>query len=248
MAHCVIIRFICMMSLFPVAYRIGLSALIGLNLVSCLQSATKPIKLTRAQVVQKNAAQLEWEYREIIAGNRKEQCLLQRALQTAVRAELKHADCAANGCWCEGKSVSTVRISADEWPNVLAVLRRIQPLMSPHRETVVPSDSKVWSINEAGKVVYRPFIHPPLQLGSPRDYLALYDSAGKMLCEVDLWSITRQSRSSTPEEAGCALVLSDADMATLASMPSFRAFFRFAAADWANADWILFSQKSTGRE
>ncbi len=230
--------------LFSAGRGIIVLALAGVTAVSCLQQTPRTMQLTRTQVAQRNLAVLESEYQQHIENNRKVYEQLQIALGKAVRAELVHADCAANGCWCTDKSVKSVRISSEEWFQVLSVLHRTQPLLAPHRETVVPSRPEIWSVNDEGKVVYRDFINPPLQLGDPQDKLMLYDASGRLLFALELWCVTRQSICETPAGAGNALVLSDADFATLASMPSFRAFFRFAAADWGSADWMLFEKKA----
>lgn len=189
--------------------------------VSCSQQQMAHL---RAEIEHRNAVCRERVYQSFIEENRETHAQLQAALPVAVRAEFRHEDCAANECWCSGRKVMPLSPGSDEWGQMKAILTRVQPLLRPNRETLVPSSVEMWSINEQGKPVYTDYIRPPWDCFSPGDILVLYDGAGKRIYELKLWSLTRQSRSSEPTAALDRLVLSDDDFHCFYSLPTCRRY------------------------
>lgn len=199
--------------------------------VSCSQQQMARL---RAEVERRNAASLEREYQSFIEENRRSHARLQQALAVAARAELRHADCAANECWCSGGKLSPVRLSPEEWSQMRDILRRVRPALQPHRESLVPTSQKIWSIDGQGKVVYRAFVPPPWNCFNPQDELALLDEHGQCIYALNIWELCRESHCRASEHAMDSLVLPDEDFHRLYSLPSCRGFLELMPDDRNN--------------
>ncbi len=214
------------------------TAVFFLFIVSLLFSAScsqRQMACLRTEVERRNAARLEYEYQSFVEENRRSHARLQQALAAAVRAELRHADCAANECWCAGGKLSPVRPAPEEWAQMRDVLLRVRPSLQPHRESLVPTSQKIWSIDGQGKVVYQEYVRPPWNCFNPRDELALFDEHEQCIYALNIWELCRESHSRDAEHAMDSLVLPDEDFHRLYSLPSCRGFLELMPNDWNNS-------------
>lgn len=200
--------------------------------VTCSQ---QQIVHLRAEIEHRNAVYRERVYQSFIEKNRESHAQLQAALLVAVRAEFRHEDCEANECWCTGRKVMPLSPGPDEWGQMKTLLTRVQPLLKPNRETLVPSSVKIWRINEQGKPVYTDYVRPSWDCFNPGDCLVLYEASGKRVYELKLWSLTRESRSSESTTALDRLVLSDDDFHYFYSLPTCRRYINLMPNGWKDS-------------